>query len=80
VIEMINELIEELEGIEGQIAAQASEHIHANEVILTFGMSDTTCNFLREAAKKREFQVGRRPRWRCLELPLPLAPGSGGGP
>jgi hypothetical protein len=32
VIEMVNELIEELEGIEQQIAQQAVEHIHANEV------------------------------------------------
>jgi hypothetical protein len=36
---------------------QGVEHIHANEVILTMGMSDTTYAFLREAAKKREFQV-----------------------
>lgn len=32
VIEMLNELIEELDGIEQQIAQQAVEHIHANEV------------------------------------------------
>lgn len=32
VIEMLNELIDELEGIEQQIAQQAVEHIHANEV------------------------------------------------
>jgi hypothetical protein len=32
VIEMLNELIDELEGIEAQIAHQAVEHIHANEV------------------------------------------------
>lgn len=39
--------------------AQAVEHIHANESILTFGMSDTVLAFLLEAAKKRDFQVGR---------------------
>ena len=33
------------------------EHIHANEVILTFGWSTTVFAFLREAAKKRDFQV-----------------------
>lgn len=33
------------------------EHIHANEVILTFGWSATVFAFLREAAKKRDFQV-----------------------
>ena len=37
---------------------QAVEHIHANEVILTMGMSETTLLFLKEAAKKRSFQVG----------------------
>lgn len=36
---------------------QAGDHIHANEVILTFGMSNTTLLFLKEAAKKRDFQV-----------------------
>lgn len=57
VIELINELIDELDNIETQIAQQAVEHIHANEVILTFGLSDTTLLFLREAHKKRQFQV-----------------------
>lgn len=32
VIELLNELIDELDGIEQQIAQQAVEHIHANEV------------------------------------------------
>jgi translation initiation factor eIF-2B subunit beta len=32
VIEMLNELIDELDNIETQIASQAPEHIHANEV------------------------------------------------
>ncbi|EFJ41048.1 eukaryotic translation initiation factor 2B beta [Volvox carteri f. nagariensis] len=57
VIESINELIDELDHIQGSITAQGVEHIHANEVILTMGMSDTTYLFLKEAAKKREFQV-----------------------
>ena len=38
-------------------APQASEHIHANEVILTAGYSQTVLLFLKEAAKKRDFQV-----------------------
>ncbi len=48
---------------------QGVEHIHANEVILTMGMSDTTYAFLREASKKREFQVAARTFciWRCTE-------------
>ncbi|GFR45923.1 hypothetical protein Agub_g7381 [Astrephomene gubernaculifera] len=57
VIESINELIDELDHIQEGITAQGVEHIHANEVILTMGMSDTVYLFLREAAKKREFQV-----------------------
>lgn len=40
---------------------QAGDHIHANEVILTFGMSNTTLLFLKEAAKKRDFQVSCHP-------------------
>ncbi len=40
---------------------QAVEHIHANESILTFGMSDTVLAFLLEAAKKRDFQVKSQP-------------------
>lgn len=36
---------------------QALDHMHANEVILTFGHSNTTQLFLKEAAKKRKFQV-----------------------
>ena len=40
---------------------QALEHIHANEVILTFGRSKTVESFLkRAAAKGRTFQVGRQ--------------------
>eukprot|EP00195_Chlamydomonas_chlamydogama_P013700 CAMPEP_0202895266 /NCGR_PEP_ID=MMETSP1392-20130828/4501_1 /ASSEMBLY_ACC=CAM_ASM_000868 /TAXON_ID=225041 /ORGANISM="Chlamydomonas chlamydogama, Strain SAG 11-48b" /LENGTH=487 /DNA_ID=CAMNT_0049580215 /DNA_START=51 /DNA_END=1514 /DNA_ORIENTATION=- len=57
IIEAINELIDELDNIQQSITVQGVEHIHANEVILTFGMSDTTYLFLKEASKKREFQV-----------------------
>lgn len=39
------------------IAAQASEHIHANEIILTIGKSNTVEKFLKSAAKSRKFQV-----------------------
>ena len=45
---------------------QGVEHIHANEVILTFGMSETVLLFLKEAAKKRSFQV-RHSCMNCLE-------------
>jgi len=42
---------------EARPRAQAVEHIHANEVILTFGFSATVFAFLREAAKRRDFQA-----------------------
>ena len=41
-----------------RLLQQADDYIHANEVILTFGMSETTSLFLQEAARKRDFQVG----------------------
>ena len=53
----MSELIEELDGIQQQISEQALEHVHSNEVILTFGYCRTVHLFLREAAKKRQFQV-----------------------
>lgn len=39
------------------IAAQASEHIHSNEIILTMGKSRTVQRFLKLASKSRKFQV-----------------------
>jgi translation initiation factor eIF-2B subunit beta len=57
ILEAVSELIEELDGIQQQISDQALEHVHSNEVILTFGYCRTVHLFLREAAKKRQFQV-----------------------
>jgi translation initiation factor eIF-2B subunit beta len=57
VIESVNELIEELDASAENIAQQALEHIHANELILTAGKSKTVEAFLKRAAKKRKFQV-----------------------
>ena len=45
------------EGTTENIAAQALEHIHSNEVIMTIGFSRTVEAFLREAARKRKFHV-----------------------
>lgn len=39
------------------IATQASEHIHSNEIIMTLGKSTTVERFLQSAAKTRKFQV-----------------------
>ncbi|GLJ40595.1 hypothetical protein SUGI_0838010 [Cryptomeria japonica] len=57
VIEAINELLEEIDNCHSQIAEQALEHIHQNEVILTLAHSRTVMKFLCEAKKKRSFQV-----------------------
>lgn len=57
ILEGINELIEELKDVDTMIAAHAPEHIHANEVILTFGYSHTVAQFLKRGREKREFEV-----------------------
>lgn len=57
VIQGLNELIDELETVESNIAAQALEYIHNNEVIMTIGKSNTVEQFLITAARKRQFQV-----------------------
>ena len=54
-----------------EIAKQALEHIHTNEVILTLGRSRTVERFLKQAAKERKFQVDEfnsvsRRRIRCM--------------
>ncbi|ESQ34270.1 hypothetical protein EUTSA_v10007798mg [Eutrema salsugineum] len=58
VIEEVNQLIQEIAGCHEQIAEQAIEHIHQNEVILTLGSSRTVLEFLCAAKeKKRSFRV-----------------------
>ncbi|XP_018332495.1 translation initiation factor eIF-2B subunit beta isoform X2 [Agrilus planipennis] len=57
---LLNNLTEyktELETSVDNIASQALEHIHSNEIILTFGKSNTVEQFLKSAAKDRQFQV-----------------------
>jgi len=57
-LEGFEELSTELEGASEEIAEQALQHIHANEVILTLGKSRTVEQFLKSAADKgRKFQV-----------------------
>nr|KAJ3418299.1 Translation initiation factor eIF-2B subunit beta [Polyrhizophydium stewartii] len=51
------EMIDELETASSNIAAQALEHIHSNEIIMTIGGSSVVEQFLKEAAKLRTFQV-----------------------
>ncbi|KAL3829793.1 hypothetical protein ACJIZ3_018595 [Penstemon smallii] len=58
VIEAVNEFIQEISTCHEQIAEQAIEHIHQNEVILTLGSSRTVLEFLCAAKeKKRSFRV-----------------------
>ena len=66
-----------------EIAKQALEHIHTNEVILTLGRSRTVEKFLKQAAKERKFQVrkyiyGRR-RWEDRIYHTDLHAGDSGG-
>ncbi|WOH04421.1 hypothetical protein DCAR_0623830 [Daucus carota subsp. sativus] len=58
IIETVNELIQDINTCHEQIAEQAVEHIHQNEVILTLGSSTTVIEFLCAAKeKKRSFRV-----------------------
>ncbi|MCJ1412331.1 GCD complex subunit gcd7 [Ptychographa xylographoides] len=57
VVEGIQEIIEELNQVDDQIAGYALEHIHSNEIILTHGSSATVQKFLLKAAMKRIFTV-----------------------
>ncbi|XP_046440729.1 translation initiation factor eIF-2B subunit beta-like [Daphnia pulex] len=57
IMEHIGEFLAELESSEIDISAQALEHIHANEIIMTIGYSKTVSAFLKSAAKNRVFQV-----------------------
>jgi translation initiation factor eIF-2B subunit beta len=57
VISGIEEIIDELEQVDDQIAAYAQEHIHSNEVILTHSSSLSVQKFLLKAAEKRKFTV-----------------------
>lgn len=53
ILEAMEELFAELDGVESQIASHAVEHILSKEVILTFGYSHTILQILKEAKKKR---------------------------
>lgn len=57
VIDGIAEVIAELDNMYTPIAEQAPFHVHANEVILTFGRSRSVEEFLKAAAKRIKFEV-----------------------
>ncbi|KAL8822647.1 MAG: hypothetical protein Q9191_006619 [Dirinaria sp. TL-2023a] len=55
--EAIEEIMEELDTVDDQIAGYGLDHIYANEVILTHTSSVTVQKFLLKAAGKRKFTV-----------------------
>lgn len=57
VMEAIQEILTDLEDLHKNINEHATNHIHADEIILTYGYSKTVELFLKAAAKKRQFQV-----------------------
>eukprot|EP00163_Fabomonas_tropica_P030903 TRINITY_DN7173_c0_g1_i1.p1 TRINITY_DN7173_c0_g1~~TRINITY_DN7173_c0_g1_i1.p1 ORF type:complete len:357 (-),score=95.49 TRINITY_DN7173_c0_g1_i1:13-1083(-) len=57
IIQAINEFLDEISSLYANIAETSLEHIHANEVIMTFGKSNSVCSFLEHAAQKRKFEV-----------------------
>ena len=57
VLSATNEFMDELGQADDQIASYALDHIHANEVVLTYGASETVQAFLLKAASKRKFTV-----------------------
>ncbi|KAF2184454.1 translation initiation factor eIF-2B subunit beta [Zopfia rhizophila CBS 207.26] len=57
VMDGIRELQDELEQSDDLIAANALDHIHSNEIILTHTASRSVQKFLQAAARKRKFTV-----------------------
>lgn len=53
----IQEIMDEIDGSRSNIAAQALEHIHTNEIVMTLGRSEAVEQFLLAAGRKRQFQV-----------------------
>lgn len=56
-VEEISLLMDEIKTVYMNISEQAVEHIYAKEVILTYGVSRTVMEFLKEAAGFRKFEV-----------------------
>jgi translation initiation factor eIF-2B subunit beta len=57
-ITKIDDLMEDIENVRAIISEQAKEHIHSNDVILTYGQSSNALiNFFKEAAESLFFEV-----------------------
>ncbi len=57
VIQGVNELIDELEGVGATLAHGASDYVSSDDVVMTVGRSRTVERFLLAAARKRRFTV-----------------------
>jgi len=69
--EGIQELLEEITSSYEIVSEQSIQHIHANEVIMTFGRSRTVESFLKDA-----FGKGKKRNFQCIVAEA--APGYGG--
>lgn len=56
-VDGIDEIIDELDQVDDQIAGYALEYIHSNEILLTHTSSITVQKFLLKAAAKRKFTL-----------------------
>ena len=65
IIDGLNEMLEELENMYEPISKQALEHVHANEIILVYGMSISVQKFLEAAKRKRNFEVIVAEAFKC---------------
>eukprot|EP00158_Paraphelidium_tribonemae_P003571 Partr_v1_DN26234_c1_g1_i1_m48489 putative translation INITIATION FACTOR len=75
-IQGINELMDEVDNLYVNVANQAIEHIHSNEIIMTMGRSKTVEEFLKAAHRKLKFQVivaENAPLYTGQELALSLS-------
>lgn len=57
IMEAVQEIIQELKDADKAVSEDAAEHIHSNEIVMTYGPSNTIQRFLLEAARKRKFTV-----------------------
>lgn len=57
VLNGLREMVDELDQADEQMSGYAVEHIHANEVLLTYTSSLTVQKFLLQAAKRRKFTL-----------------------
>lgn len=57
IVDGIDEIIDELDQVDEQIAGYALEHIHSHEILLTHASSITVQKFLLKAAAKRKFTL-----------------------